>query len=403
MVKKIEYIENNKIYGIKYNYDLVRKEFTKMLKVCGAPKGLYNPCLLPLTDARYFGLLSERSSSKTTQLLLFCLTFWKLYGTTTAYIRQLTQQITRKMYKEVFKVINDPQWGYVSYITDGEYNELVVDVEKKVYFAFRNENGTIERQDTKYCMMLLAVEMSEIYTSSLNTLDTDLLIFDEFTRTPATGQDFVDFMQLIATIRRERRSLLIFLLSNTVTPYHQYLRELGVSSQLERMKRGHHAIITTPLGVRVYVELLDVAMHNTKEFKQTALEYFGFENEALRSIYGGEWEINGFRHIPRGVNPVFKHTNIKLEFMGNFISLQTFSEGKQYGVFLSPFTGKMQDKYIIISDQPKYAPRQLNGAYLPILRKLAEIDKTGHLYFSDNQTGLLYTSLYDYLVMGKKY
>lgn len=393
---KIHYIEDNPLYGIKYDFDKVRRMFKKMLKECHAPDGLYDPSTLPLSDARYFDLLSERSSSKTTQCLLFAMCFNKIYGTTIAYIRQLANQITRSRYKDIFKVINDPVWGYVEWLTDKEYNTIQIEVDKKCYYAHRNEEGIIDKVCPDWFMMLMSVEQSEIYTSTFNTTNTDIVVFDEFTRTPATGQDFLDYMQIIATIRRERRNIIQFWLSNTISPYHQFLREQCTASHLATMKRGQHAIITTELGTRVYVELLAVGIHENEEkthFKASALEFFGFPNEGLKAIYGGEWEIKGFRHLPRGCNPKLHNTRIHLEFMGHYLEILTFSEKRQAGVFIRPFTRRNNPKFTLITDTPQYNPEQYNGRYKSVIRKLMDIDVKGLLYFSDNETALIYHAI----------
>ena len=68
---KIEYHENDKKKGIKYDFSLIRKEFKK-LKI---PKDVYNPLTIPLEWSKFNVLLSPRSKGKTTNILLLGLIF----------------------------------------------------------------------------------------------------------------------------------------------------------------------------------------------------------------------------------------------------------------------------------------------------------------------------------------
>mgnify|MGYP003304829880 CR=1 FL=1 len=69
---KLEYINNNPLDGIKYDYKAVRKEFKKL----GIPKTVYDPCHLPLESCSWLVTLSERARGKTTNLLLMGMCFF---------------------------------------------------------------------------------------------------------------------------------------------------------------------------------------------------------------------------------------------------------------------------------------------------------------------------------------
>ena len=72
-----EYINNDKKLGLKYDFNLVKKEFKK-LKI---PKDVYNPSKLPLDAAKWYISMSPRGVGKTTNILLLGMVMNKLYGT----------------------------------------------------------------------------------------------------------------------------------------------------------------------------------------------------------------------------------------------------------------------------------------------------------------------------------
>lgn len=399
---RVEYIDNKPLRGIKYDYTMLNKEFNKMMKKCSAPTGLYNPCTLPRDNAKWFVLMSERSSSKTTQMLLYSMLKFKYYGSPFAYVRKDKTQISRQAYAKLFEVITNPVYGYIKYLTNGKYNNIFVDrVTKECYFTLTDDNGQIVEQSSYYFCTLMSVDECERYASSFNTNNTDDIILDEFSRGMYRQNEFIDFCNIIATLRRDRYSVRIYLLSNTISPYDNYLRELGVASSLAQMKKGQHAIITSVLGAKVYCEMLDVGMHSTIEFKAQALEYFGFNNEQLRALYGGEWEIKPFNHLPHNEDLKLNSSKILFEFMGSYIRLAHFKVDKMRGLFLYPYTGKITKTFAILTDLPQFNTDNVNISNSDIIRKLLKVYSNGLMYFSDNETALQFLALSNSIITKK--
>ena len=67
-------------------------------------------------------LVSERSTGKTTNLILVGIIMYYLYGTTTEYIRANDKMITYQKTKNLFDVILE--YDYISKITKGQYNSV---------------------------------------------------------------------------------------------------------------------------------------------------------------------------------------------------------------------------------------------------------------------------------------
>ena len=400
---KYKYIRNNPLYGLEYDYEFINKQFRKMLKDCKAPSGLYDPTSIPWNDSKWFTLMSERSASKTTQIILYLLVIFKYYGSRFAIARTFKTQITKSMYSELFNIIKSRKYKYIEWLTDNKCNDIQVDRESKKCTFCHVDDETLAidyLQDKSFCY-LVSVAQADRYTSNFNTEDLDFLFFDEYTRDYFTGE-FIDFNNMIATFRRARESFKIVLATNTIDPYHPFMKELSISSTIARFKKGSKAIITAPLGAKVYAEMLDVEMHNTTEFKASNLEYYGFANEGLRAIYGGEWEISLFRHLPRlDYKLDFKNINIHFRYMGQFLKAQTFRDKKQVGVFISPTSYQYNDNIPIITDEPSYNIERREYTAIDICNKIIDIDNKGLLYFADNETALQFYSLLE-AVTGRK-
>ena len=393
---KLSYIYNQVECGINYDYELINKEFNKMLKVCKAPQGLFMPSERPIDVYKWSTFMSERSSSKTTQLLLYGMTFNALYDTEIQYIRKNKDQITTHYITELFKVILMPEFNYIGYLTNGKYNSIHVDrQEKRAYYCKRDDTGLIEEIAPESFLSALSVDQSERYCSGYNAVRGDYILFDEFSRGAYNTKDdeWVQFNNILATIRRERESVRILLLSNTVSVYNQYLVELGISKSLTGMKKGDKRVVTAELGAKVYVEWLDVDMHKSTRFKRASLEYYGFANPKLKSIYGGEWEYKNFPRLTRDIEHTVVSRNIYIEIMGKLLVVEVMT-GDLPCLHIRPYTKVTpKDDAIIFTDDDMRCTKanvvkgnRLNMAWL--LKVMAN----GRLFYASNDCGVMLES-----------
>ncbi len=345
-----EFIYNEPKYGIKYDYDLINKTFNKMLKVCKAPKGLFMPSKTRIDKYNWEVFLSERSTSKTTQWLLYGMTMNALYGTTVVYVRTNKEMTTRTFNEKLFNVLCMKEYGYISYLTDGKYNSVHIDkVSKEVFYCHRDDAGLIDEISTEPFCIILAVSESDRYYG-LSLPYGDLIIFDEFSRGTYKPDDWVAFNNMIATIRRDRESLRIVMLSNTVNPNHPYLVELGIHKQLKGLNKGGEMVVTAELGAVVYTQWVDVDMHKTTIFKKASLSYHGFANEKLKAIYGGDWEYKNFPRLPKDIKNEVVDRTVYLEFMGRLMVCEIMT-GDLPCINVRPYTRtEPQDDAIVITD-----------------------------------------------------
>lgn len=282
------YIDDNPKNGLYYDFDKIRKEFKK-LKI---PKDFYNPCNSPLEQCKYFVNVSERSTGKTTNWVLFGLVMNKLYGTQIQYIRQNKDMIAPKNLNQFLDVI--VQHGYIEKLTDGKYNNCE-------YFAgnwryIKIANGEVAYKDDRPFMCCLSLDQNQIYKSSYNAPYGDIIIFDEFVSARYMPNEFVTFSDLVKTIIRERLSPFIVMLANTTDRYNEYFRELMIQDEILKIKVNEYFIKQTGLGTCIYCEL--VGNKNIQREKLNNM-FFGFKNPRLASITGGDWAIDNYQHIVR--------------------------------------------------------------------------------------------------------
>ena len=137
------------------------------------------------------------------------------------------------------------------------------------------------------------------YKSNYNAPLGDIIIFDEFIGKVYYPDEFIWFMDLIKTIARNRLSVKIFMLANTINKHSSYFHELEIYDAIGCMKLGDEKLITTRLGTNVFIEMIDNEIQRKLNERQNRL-LFGFGNTKLAAITGAQtWAMSEYPHVPK--------------------------------------------------------------------------------------------------------
>lgn len=271
------------------NIHKIIKEYNKLK----CPKGLFDPSTLPFWNDKYFVICSERSSGKTTNVILMGMIAHKLEGIQIQYIRSRSEMIERRNIRQLFDVIK--QYDYIQKITDGKYSSVVYKSFGWYYCNYDADGKPTDVPEDPF-MMCLALDDSDRLKSTYNAPKGDWIIFDEFVSIRYNPQDeFLFFMDVLKTITRNRETPFIFMLANTIDRYNNYFYELELADIIASMPIGEHAETITSGGVPIYVELYSPT--KTPDRVRVNHLYFGFKNKKLGSINGQGWAITPVPHI----------------------------------------------------------------------------------------------------------
>ena len=310
--EEIKYIDNDPQKGIIVDWVKVFKYYRDLK----CPKNIYNPSKeLPITKAEYFVLISTRSTGKTTNLLLIGIILYLMYGIVTAYIRQTERMIEKKNADKLFTTIN--AFKYIETLTNGEYNSTYY-FGRVCRFAHIDENGKIDKKSEPF-LQALAISNHEEYKSTLNMPTGDFAIFDEFISTGYAQNEFVDFLDLLKTIFRDRLTCKIIMLANTTDYYNEYLKELLIQDEVLQVKEDAPFEKLTPKGTRIFCHL--IGNRNQSRAKVNTL-YFGFNNSKIASITGGAWAVDCYPHIIKDKDREFIYKGQYLTFNGRYLNLE---------------------------------------------------------------------------------
>lgn len=274
----------------QHGYIIDWKEIFSLYDKLGCPPEVFNPGTVPINDAAWFVLTSERNTGKTTNLILIAMLLWAKYGAISAYIRQSDDMVTPKEMKNFMNVILNN--AYIQKITAGEYNGVRYWARHYTFVRWDKE-GKKEAESDPF-LWVGALNEHETYKSTLNLPTCNLIIYDEFISSNTRPNEFISLCDLHKTIGRNRRGLKMFLCANTTYYYHEYFRELLIQEEVINCKVNHSFIKTTPLGTKIFYKML-----GDKDLQREKIntEYYGFDNPRLKSITGGDWAIANYPHI----------------------------------------------------------------------------------------------------------
>lgn len=397
-LQNLRYIGEDEQKGLCYDWDLIFEKY----KSLDCPTDIYDPTTAPMTwsGMRYIIEMSIRATGKTTGWVLIGMIMNALYGTTICYVRQSEEETAPKYARELMNVINGYENGrYIKEITGGRFNAVTYK-DRRLYYSLRDENGKeIDRAEKEF-LILLAVDLWNIYKSTLNVFRGDLIIFDEFVGKYYKEDSYINFMQLISTIKRRRQSTYIVMLANTIRYTSQWYREFMIQQEIKRMELGDKRKITTAKGTKIYVEIVEPKAK--ARIAEDAVLYYGFDNPDLLSIVGTD-EAWAFPLSPRikyenDDRVLTKRIRIRGENELKLVPVINSQIGLHVNVY--PATTKPHDDEIILTlDSPKDRRELFALGRGEIFRKIWELYKLNLFYFSDNETAVI---LEDYVYRARE-
>lgn len=384
-METIRYIDNNIQLGIAYDW----KKILRAYKALKCPKDVYDPVPAVKTmtidnNIKWYIGMSKRRVGKTTNFLLIGIIMYWMYGTHTYYVRDRDDNIAPKNSRKMFDTII--AHNYIEIITDGQYNSVEYRA-KAWYLVLRNDNGDIiDECSVAFCYMQ-SIQSADDVKSVLNDPLADLIIYDEFIGKYLYPNQFVDFFNLISTIKRLRQSCIIIMLANVIDMYHIYFKELCIADHVQKMRAGDKAVITTELGTKVYVERIEQPAAAKRQDEIDKVLYYGFPNPKLASITGDDWAIANYQHIPEGdVELMFNRIYIK--YSTKYVRLDVVHHPELGLCIYAHWATYTYDDSIILTSEERTDKRYRfkfgHGRLEQILRKAFQQNR---VYYATNDVG----------------
>lgn len=243
-----------------------------------------------------------------------------------AYIRRYEEEITPKNIAALF----DPHLSLIIALSNGEYNGVYYRT-KEWHFCYYDEEGKVIKKDpTAFCIS--AAINTWMTTKGQDRGIVNTILFDEFLiREQYLRDEFVDFMNVVSSLIRDRDGAIIYMLANTVSKYSPYWKEFGITG-VETMEQGE---------IRVYQygnSELTLAIEYCADVSATdkvASKYFAFDNPRLQMVSSGKWEILDYDRLPRGksINDENIIRKFYIDFNNHLLCGNIVHEGSELFIF----------------------------------------------------------------------
>ena len=238
----------------------------------------------------YNVIFGERSNGKTfaVQEKGFC--NFVHHGKQMALIRRFAEDYTGKRGSATFEALVNA--GVVARETNGEWTDIFYQSSRWYLAKWDEKLNKRIVMDKPFCYAF-SLSAGE-HDKSTSYPDVTTILFDEFlTRRFYIPNEFVEFMNILSTIIRQRDDVKIYMCGNTVNQFCPYFDEMGLTNILN-MKKGDIDIYEYGQSeLRVAVEYAEGFTKGKKSDK-----YFAFDNPKLSMITGGAWEIALYPHLP---------------------------------------------------------------------------------------------------------
>ena len=355
----------------------------------------------------YYMMISIReNSAKTTQNLIFGAVLWKLYGTTTEYIRCDTAQIRQKGIENLYNTVKS--LGYIEQIFDGEWNDVEYKIRSRKFFlVHKDEDGMVDKScDVPICCVH-SNEESEDLKSAYNNPNGNFIFFDEFmdSKRPTMNQ-WIEFMTNISTIGRIGTRLdektgkplcHVMMAGNNTNMYSHWFDDFCISEEIANLKFGHYFEMKTRMGTSMVVYMLDQDEELKEKVTKGKIHFFGFDTKKSAQFNGiTEWSGRTYNHLNfsiRDLRPVYNR--IFIRHRNRLIQLELYKK-ENYFVFAHFASAPLYDDNLILCLDPDatkkceiygYANFERNQRIFNIVKRFIRLKYENRWYYSTNFVG----------------
>lgn len=344
----------------------------------------YSLTAIQRKKADYNIIFGERSNGKTYAALLHGLTRFITGGEQFAYVRRWREDIRGRRADSLFAnhIVN----GVIEQLSKGKYND-VIHVKNSWFLSRRDEDGGQHPCSTPMCYAFALSEQEHEKSSSYPNVTT--IIFDEFlTRRYYLPDEFMLFMNLLSTIIRQRDNVHVYMLGNTVNKFCPYFTEMGLK-QVPFMEQG--TIDVYRFGDGGATVAVEYCAPNSKT-KKASNKYFCFDNEKLKMITGGKWEMAAYPRLPRKYKPNDVLLAFFIEFGDNILQGNIIQAEGEAFLYIHQKTTPIRDTVnslvysLVMNGKPNYKRKLLSTAS-PVEAAITRFFATDKVFYQSNEVG----------------
>ena len=340
--------------------------------------------------ARYNMIFGERSNGKTYSVIDYAVKDYFKTGKQLAVIRRWREDFKGKRGAAYFDslVYNGNGENKIKEYSKGRYDHVVY-LSGRWYMAYYDDE--LEKNVTAPDPFAYAFALTEMEHEKGNSyLQVDKVLFDEFqSRGMYLPDEFVLFMNTLSTIIRHRDDVIVFMCANSIDMIGcPYWKEMGLK-HVKEMKKGDIDVYQYGnSGLKVAVEYTDSP---NREGKPSDV-YFSFDNEKLKMITSGSFELDFYAHIKGHIDKNDIMFSYFIIYDDALLQADVIQRDNETFTYIHPKTTpiKYEDKDVIFTTDANPQYNYFGKLTKPInkaVRKLYWYFVANKVFYSDNETG----------------
>ena len=362
--------------------------FKRITQTLGQKTKYYSTEHIDATGALYRVVIGKRSNGKTYSVLAKALELYLTKGQQLAIVRRWDEDFRGKRGQQMWDSIVAN--GLVKKLSKGVWTDVYYYSARWYLCRYEGEDGdkggkrrVIDETPIAYGFSITGQE----HDKSTSYPRVMTILFDEFiSRNAYQNEEFVNFQNVLSTIIRQRKGIIIYMLGNTVNKFCPYFQEMGLV-HVKNQKPGTIDMYSYgDSGLTVAVEYCDV---NTAS-KQSDV-YFSFDNPKLKMITQGVWEINIYPHLPRKYRPMDVQYRYYIIWDREVLQAEIIVQEDTTFTYIHQWTSEINDPLALVftanwDARPQYR-RKINNPPDELGRKVWEYWKTDKVFYQDNTVG----------------
>lgn len=352
----------------------------------------YNLKKILKTNAKFKIIIGERSNGKSYSVLERILKIYIENNKQSVYLRNTSEQIQKKnnadtIFKNHIHLLKDTMWDGIEMKSNGYY----------LYYI--NESNNKKVFDNEPFCYKMSVDNSTKNAKGGQYPNVGLIFYDEFIERNQSveleKERFVNFLNMISTVARDRDDVEVFLVANKVNKHSRFFTEFGVT-HIETLKEGEIRTYKAGNGDPL------VAVEMSGGFAKKSDVYFAFDNIKAKTITNlgtkdGVWEYGDYPILIKDYDTdkeVFKFYIYYEDYILDCVIIQDESETYAYIREHLKYFFINENEDLIFSNNPKNKQNWFldikNGPKCII--KFFELLRNDKCYYDSYETGEIFGS-----------
>lgn len=239
-------------------------------------------------DIRYFLAFGQRGPGKSTSSCIAMLEEYMKTKHPFVVIRRYDDDwssISGITYMDVLYQ-NELNINYIKELTGGEYDRVFYYGHRWYLAKYDEDKDKIIKGD----IFAYAVAMNTWEKYKSMQIQCDWCIFEEFIGTQYLSNEFPFFLNMLATIFRNKPGKVI-MLANSIAYYNcPYFKEMGIMQKVEEMNVGDIIVFNNGRNRLKYIIKYTLPI-DSEEKREANIMYEFTDSAAARMITQGEWDI----------------------------------------------------------------------------------------------------------------